>query len=87
MRDNIPSNLVIPDQKFENFDAFFIELELSKKNKWLLSYSYNPHKDNTKQHLSNISKGLDELNPKYDNKLIIGDLNSEMSEPFLYKFW
>ena len=37
-------------------------------------YSYNPHKGNTKYHLSNISKGLDELNSKYDNILIIGDL-------------
>ena len=40
VRDNIPSNLV----KLEKFEGFFIELELSKKNKWLLSYSYNPHK-------------------------------------------
>ena len=52
VRDNIPSNLVKLDQKFENFEGFFIELELSKKNKWLLSYSYNPHKGNTKQHIS-----------------------------------
>ena len=59
---------------------------MSKKNKWLLSYSYNPHKGNIKQHLSNISKGLDELNSKYDNILIIGDLNSEMSEPSLDEF-
>ena len=52
----------------------------------MLSYSYNPHKGNTKQHLSNISKGLDELNSKYDNILIIGDLNTEMSEPSLNEF-
>ena len=62
VRDNIPSKLVNLDQKFENFESFFIELELPKKNKWLLSYFYNTHKGNTKQHLSNISKGLDELN-------------------------
>ena len=86
VRDNIRSNLVKLDQKFENFEGFFIELELSKKNKWLLSYSYNPYKGNTKQHLSNISKGLDELNSKYDNILIIGDLNTEMSEPSLNEF-
>ena len=49
----------------------------------MLSYFYNPHKGNTKQHLSNISKGLDELNSKYDNILIIDDLNTEMSEPSL----
>ena len=29
------------------------------------------------------NQGLDELNPKYDNIFIIGDLNSEMSEPSL----
>ena len=86
VRDNIPSNLVKLDQNFDNFEGFFIELELSKENKWLLSYSYNPHKSNIKQHLSNISKGLDKLNPKYDNILVIGDLNSEMSEPSLDEF-
>ena len=31
VRDKIPSNLVKLDQKFENFEWFFIELELSKK--------------------------------------------------------
>ena len=49
LRDNIPSNLVKLDQKFENFESSFIELELSKKNNWLPSYSYNPHQGNTKQ--------------------------------------
>ena len=83
VRDNIPSYLVKLDQRFGNVEGFFIDLELSKKNKWLLSYSYSPYKGNTKQHLSNISKGLDELNSKYDNILIIGDLNTEMSEPSL----
>ena len=86
VRDDIPSNLVKLDQNFDNFEGFFIELELSKKNKWLLSYSYNPNKGNIKQRLSNISKGLDELNSKYNNILIIGDLNSEMSEPSLDEF-
>ena len=57
---------------------------MSKKNKYLFSYSYNPHKGNTKDHLSSISKGLDKLNSKYDN--IIGDLDSEMSEPSFNEF-
>ena len=66
VRNRIPSNLVKLNQKFENFEGFFIELKFSKKSKWLLSYFYNSHKDNTKQYLSNISKGLDELNSKHD---------------------
>ena len=52
----------------------------------MLSYSLVIAKGNTEQHLSNISKGLDELNSKYDNILIIGDLNTEMSEPSLNEF-
>ena len=44
-RNNIPSNLVKPSQKSKNFEDFFIESELSQKR--FLSYSYNPHKDNT----------------------------------------
>ena len=75
---------IVPDISI--YPYFFIELDLSKKTKWLLSYSYNPHKGNKKQHLSNISKGLDELNSKYDNILIIGNLNSELSEPSLDEF-
>ena len=58
VRYNISSNVVKLDQKFENFEDFFIDLELLKKNKCLLTYSYNPRKGNTKQHLSSISKGL-----------------------------
>ena len=79
IRENIPSNSVLTKR-------FFIELELSKKNKWMLSYSYNSYKGNTKQHHSNISKGLDELNSKYDNILIVADLNSKMSEPSLDEY-
>ena len=33
VRDTISSNLVKLDQKFENFEGFFIELELSEKDK------------------------------------------------------
>ena len=40
-----------------------------------------------KLHWSNIGKGLDELNSKYDNILIIADLNSEMNEPALDEFF
>ena len=52
----------------------------------MVSCCYNPQKGNTKQHLSNISKGLDKLKSKYDNILMIGDLNSETSDPYLGEF-
>ena len=67
MRDDIPSNLLKLDLKFGNFKGLFIELQLSKKSKWLLRYSYNQHNDNTNkwllsysynQHNGNTSKWL-----------------------------
>ena len=87
IRDSTPSNLVNLDQKVENFEGSVIELEFSKETKWLLSYSCNPHGGNTRQHLSNISKGFDELNWIYDNIFITGDLNSGMSEPSSDEFY
>ena len=86
VRNNIPSNLIKLDQKFGNFEGFLVEFELSLKNKWLLVYSYNSHKGNSKQHLSNTSEGWDEVNSKYDNVFTIADLNSEMSEPCLDEY-
>ena len=86
VRDSILSNLVKLEQKIEILEGSLTELEFSKKNKWLLSYSYNPHRGSTKQHLSNISKGLDELKSKYDDIIIIGYLKSEMSKTSLNEF-
>ena len=64
---------------------FFIELRFSKKKKWLHSYFYYPHAGDTKLHLSSITKGLDELNSKYDNILFLVDLNTG-DEPSLNEF-
>ena len=52
----------------------------------MLSYSYHPYKGNTKRHLSNISKGLHELNSKYGNILIISELTTEVSQHSLNEF-
>ena len=87
IRDSIPSNLVNLDQKVENFEGLLIELEFSKEIKWLLSYSYNPHGGNTRQHLPNISKDFDELNWIYDNTFVTGDLNPGISEPSSDEFY
>ena len=66
-----------------NFDpaieAIAIEINL-KKRKWILIGSYNPHKEMIKNHLKNMGSLLDDLCLKYENVIIIGDLNSEMHE-------
>ena len=48
--------------------------------------SYNPDKSNILKHLHHLSKGLDNYIGNYDNILLLGDFNSEFSEPCLNDF-
>ena len=69
VRDDIPSQLLTDYKIKDNLELFFVEVNIQKK-KWLLSCSYNPH----------LNKCLDVYLKSYDNILIMGDLNSEVSE-------
>ena len=40
----------------------------------------NPAKSNTSSHVSIVGRSLDSYMSSYDNFLVIGDLNSEISE-------
>ena len=78
VRDYIPS-MKINVNFYSTIEAIVIEINL-RKTKWLLIGSYSPHKSMIDSHLNIICMGLDELHQKYENFIIIGDLNSEMSE-------
>ena len=62
-----------------------IEVNISKK-KWLVYGIYNPNKALIASHLSSLSKSIDVHSPSYDNLLIIGDFNSEITESNLNEF-
>ena len=68
-----------------SFEGIFLEINLRKK-KWLLCLSYNPKKILIETALNNISKVLDANLAKYDQYLLIGDLNSETTEPIMGEF-
>ena len=40
-------------------EAFFVEISLRKRKKWLVSCSYNPHRDNITNHLQRVTRSLD----------------------------
>ena len=71
------------DDTFPGTDAyhegFFIEINLRKK-RWLLSCSYNSHKNSISTHLQIIGKTLDNLGTSYDNILLLADFNVEPEE-------
>ena len=84
VREDIPSKTVYVSND-NSFEGIFLEINLRKK-KWLLCFSYNPKKILIETHLNNISKVLDANLAKYDQYLLIGDLNSETTEPIMSEF-
>ena len=80
--DSIPYKLI--PMRNSTKEGFFIELK-SRKNKWLLCCSYNPHR-RFSNHLSNIGRNLDLLSTNYRNILLLGDFNAKVENNFLKEF-
>ena len=57
----------------------FIEINV-RKTKWLISFSYNPHKAGIKNHLKVIRKNFDSQSSKYDNFIVLGYFNAQPTE-------
>ena len=85
IREDIPCKQIKPQNLSGNIESIFIELNL-RKTKWLLTCGYNPHKENISYFLSHVSKELDTLIGNYDNLLLVGDFNSEISEDVMKDF-
>ena len=62
-----------------------MEINLRKK-KWLLCFSYNPHKSNIVKHLKNICKTLDKLKLTYDKLVLLADFNAKPAEEKISEF-
>ena len=69
----------------QGIEAIVVENNLQKR-KWLLIGSYCPHKEMINNHLNIISNRLNDLCTKYENIILIGDFNSEMSEEAMNSF-
>ena len=75
VREDVPSALLKTDSEIE---AFYVELSIRKK-KWLLCCSYNPNKTFITKHLAEIGRNQDLFSCKYDNFVLPGHFNSEVS--------
>ena len=69
----------------ENIECVISEITISKK-KWLTLGIYNPDVKTITKHLSAVEKNLDHYLPYYDNVIIFGDFNCEMTEETLANF-
>ena len=84
IREDIPSRLI--ERKVRNnVEYFFVEINLRKK-KWLLCCSYNPHKNSISNYVDVLRRELDTHSSDYENFLLPGDFNAEMTDPSLKEF-
>ena len=84
IRDDIPARVLITSLP-RDLERFFVELNLRSK-KILMCCSYSPAKNNTSSHLSIVGRLFDSYMSSFDNFLVIGDLNSEISEMVMSEF-
>ena len=78
IRKDIPSRLI--EKKLRNnSEYFFVEIILGKK-KWLLFCSYNPPKNSILTYIDILRRELDLHSSNYENFILLGDFNSEMTD-------
>ena len=82
IREHIPSKVL---KTTFTKEGLLIEINLKKK-KWLLFGGYNSNKCFIKDYLSEISTHLDTLITDYENLIIMGDFNSELTETHMADF-
>ena len=83
VRKDIPAKVIHCD--FTVPESFFVEINLHKE-KWLISCSYNPNKNNIGRNLSFSTKTLDTYYGKYESVVFLGDFNAGIKETTIKYF-
>ena len=83
VREDISSKLISDETLCK--DRRYIELSFRKK-KWLLCSFYNPNKNIISDHLEILRRNLDLYSAQYENLIMIGDFNSDVSQSCMKAF-
>ena len=84
IREGITSKLLNADTSFE-IESLLVEISLRSK-KWLISGSYSPHLNSIQNHLVQLSKKFVFYSSKYENFIVLGDFNAEMTNTNMEEF-
>ena len=79
VKENIPSKILKLHSFADDIESIIFEINLHKR-KWVLCGGYNPHRQSVDYFLEHLSKALDSYVSLYDNIIILGDFNCEVSE-------
>ena len=74
VREDIPAKYLSSEST--PIEGTYAELKFRKKN-WLLCCTYNPNRNVITNHLDAAKRSLDPYSRKYDNLMVIGDLNAK----------
>ena len=85
VREDIPCKISKEYTPKKSIENFFVEFN-SRLRKWLLSCSYNPKTNLIADHLQCTGRGINFYFSKYDNFVVLGDLNTEASNSFMEQF-
>ena len=85
IRDDIPSREVPQIQGFSDLEGMFVEINL-RKSKWLLFATYKPPSFSKDNYFSLVNKALDAYGSKFENIILMGDLNTTNDDENLVEF-
>ena len=85
VREDIPSKELDRHTFPHDIEGIFFEINL-RKTKWLLCATYHPPSQSDNYYFNFLERALDIYNDFYDNFLLIGDFNSEETEPHISDF-
>ena len=83
MREDIPAKHLSSEST--PIEGIYVELDFCKEN-WLLCCTYNPNRNITINHLEALKRSLDSYSTKYDNLMVIGDLNAKINLEYMKLF-
>ena len=83
VREDIPAKLIASETP--PVEGLYVEVKL-RKQKWLISCSYNPNKSMICQHMEALAKNMDLYSSTYENFIFLGDFNAGMEHSALKDF-
>ena len=83
VRQDIPAKLIVSETP--PVEGLYVEVKL-KKQKWLISCSYNPNKSRIRQHMEALAKNMDLYFSTYEKFIFLGDFNAGIEHLALKDF-
>ena len=85
IRVDIPSREAPIIEGFSDLEGIFVEINL-RKSKWLLFATYKPPSLSKENYFSQVNKALDAYGSKFENIVMMGDINTTETDEKLAEF-